>query len=124
MVHILLGLTLGRSQSPRRRLAAGGVQLVLTELNLPDGRGIELVQPAQRAGCALIVITDEGSEELAVEALKGGASDYLVKSPQGLSRLPSARATPSSRPSPPGPARGSVWPWSSASATRPEAASS
>jgi PAS domain S-box-containing protein len=54
---------------------------VLLDLNLPDIDGLELLHRLVRESdaCAVIVMTAYGSEEIAVEAMKAGASDYLVK---------------------------------------------
>ncbi|MBU6501277.1 MAG: sigma-54 dependent transcriptional regulator [Burkholderiales bacterium] len=54
---------------------------VITDMRLPDGRGMELLtdmQAGQRAE-RCIVMTAYGSAENAVEALKAGAFDYLTK---------------------------------------------
>ena len=55
--------------------------VVITDMRLPDGTGLELLkrlEAAQRPEQA-IVITAYGSAENAVEALKAGAYDYLTK---------------------------------------------
>ncbi len=56
---------------------------VLLDYNLPDGSGSELITSITRSGGALsipvVMITGQGSEEIAVEAMKSGATDYLVK---------------------------------------------
>jgi two-component system response regulator PilR (NtrC family) len=60
---------------------SGGYQLVITDMRLPDGTGLDLLrrlEEAQRPEKA-IVITAYGSPENAVEALKAGAYDYLTK---------------------------------------------
>ena len=60
---------------------AGGYQLVITDMRLPDGTGLELLRRMEEAGRPekTIVITAYGSPENAVEALKAGAYDYLTK---------------------------------------------
>ena len=62
--------------------------LVLTDMRLPDGLGIELVQEitAQYKNTPVAVITAFGSADNAVVALKAGAFDYLSK-PVGLEQL-------------------------------------
>jgi two-component system response regulator PilR (NtrC family) len=62
--------------------------LVLTDMRLPDGLGIELVQEiaAQYRNTPVAVITAFGSADNAVVALKAGAFDYLSK-PVGLDQL-------------------------------------
>jgi PAS domain S-box-containing protein len=55
--------------------------LAFVDWLLPDGKGAELLS-VRTSGIALpvIVMTSHGSEELAVEVIKAGALDYLVKS--------------------------------------------
>ncbi|MGE5189581.1 MAG: sigma-54-dependent transcriptional regulator [Gemmatimonadota bacterium] len=74
------------------RIAAGAVDLVLTDLRMPDMSGLELMREgkALRPDARWIVITAFGSIGSAVEAMKGGASDYLTKplaSPEELRRV-------------------------------------
>lgn len=54
---------------------------VLLDLSLPDSQGLETVQQVHRAASdiPIVVLTGTKDENLAVEALKGGAQDYLVK---------------------------------------------
>ena len=54
---------------------------VLLDLELPDGNGLDLVEAARKAGLdpAFIVITAHGSVNAAVEAMRAGAHDFLVK---------------------------------------------
>lgn len=69
-------------------LKAEPVQLCLTDMNLPDGNGIELVQWLQlhQPQTPVAVITAYGSMDTAIEALKAGAFDFVSK-PVELSRL-------------------------------------
>jgi two-component system response regulator PilR (NtrC family) len=59
----------------------GGYQLVITDMRLPDGTGLDLLRRMDEAGRRekAIIITAYGSPENAVEALKAGAYDYLTK---------------------------------------------
>ena len=93
----LLSLTLGRLGldvdtadsvgSARDLLARHRYALCLTDMRLPDGTGIELVQQvAARGDTPIAVITAYGSAENAVAALKAGAFDYLAK-PVDLDQL-------------------------------------
>src|SRR3954469_7012164 len=63
------------------QLAAKKFDAVITDMRLPDGRGIELLQrmAAEQRSERCIVMTASGSAENAVEALKAGAFDYLTK---------------------------------------------
>ena len=63
-------------------------QLCLTDMNLPDGNGIELVQWIQQHAPAtpVAVITAYGNMETAIESLKAGAFDFVSK-PVELPRL-------------------------------------
>jgi len=61
--------------------------VLLTDLQLPDGQGIELVNDLEsRESCEVVLITGHASVESAVQALRLGASDYLVK-PVDVERL-------------------------------------
>ncbi|HEY0906693.1 MAG TPA: sigma-54 dependent transcriptional regulator [Methylophilus sp.] len=62
--------------------------LCLTDMRLPDGLGLELVQliNLQFPGLPVAVITAYGSAENAVSALKAGAFDYITK-PISLKQL-------------------------------------
>src|SRR5690606_10271028 len=63
----------------RRHLATGTFAFVLTDLKLPDGTGLEVVDAARRAGTPVVVMTAFGSVGTAVEAMKRGAIDFLEK---------------------------------------------
>lgn len=65
----------------RAMLAATPYALVLTDMRLPDGLGLELVREvaASYRSTPIAVITAYGSAENAVVALKAGAFDYVSK---------------------------------------------
>lgn len=69
-------------------LAESQYDLCLTDMRLPDGNGLDLVKHIQQSAPQLpiAVITAYGNVELAVEALKLGAFDFLSK-PIALPRL-------------------------------------
>jgi two-component system response regulator PilR (NtrC family) len=64
-----------------RVFAQGTVDMVITDVKLPDGDGIEILRHVKAASpqTVVIVMTAFGSTETAVAALKLGAHDYLVK---------------------------------------------
>ncbi|MDP3358124.1 MAG: response regulator [Lutibacter sp.] len=66
--------------------------LLLLDLNLPDGNGIDLLTVIRQKNLpiAIIILTIEGDEEIAITALKAGADDYLVKTRGYLKKLPEA----------------------------------
>ena len=65
----------------RQLLEAKTFDAVITDMQLPDGLGLELLRElvAQQRSERCVVITAHGSAENAVEALKAGAFDYLTK---------------------------------------------
>ena len=55
-------------------------QIILTDLMLPDGRGLDLLRSLpETTEAELVVITGDASLQTAVEALREGAYDYLTK---------------------------------------------
>jgi PAS domain S-box-containing protein/putative nucleotidyltransferase with HDIG domain len=66
-------------------------ELVLTDLNLPDGNGLNLLNHirSKRLPYAVVVVTGRSDEDTAIAALKAGADDYIVKKEDYLVRLPS-----------------------------------
>src|ERR1700676_5655656 len=75
MTHLL------RMSEAVLHLAKGGVDIVLLDMGLPDGHGLDTVRRAHAAapGVPLIVLTGLDDETLAAEAMKEGAQDYLIK---------------------------------------------
>jgi signal transduction histidine kinase len=60
--------------------------LVIADNRLPDGRGLELAVPG--GAYPLVIMTSHGDEAAAVEAMKAGALDYLVKNVEVLLDMP------------------------------------
>jgi len=57
------------------------LDLIVTDLKLPGMNGLEFLQEAKRwnASVPIVVMTAYGTVETAVEAMKAGASDYVLK---------------------------------------------
>jgi two-component system response regulator PilR (NtrC family) len=80
--------TAGNLSEAREHLRLQRFDVLISDMRLPDGLGLQLLREvgeAQRTEKA-IVITAYGSAENAVEALKAGAFDYLTK-PVDLKQL-------------------------------------
>lgn len=63
------------------KLAEASFDLVITDLNMPGMDGMQLLREMDARGCkpATIVLTGHGTVQSAVEAMKLGAGDYLIK---------------------------------------------
>ncbi len=63
-------------------LEASSFDCIFLDYRLPDGDGLELILQIRQLGTTLpiVVLTGQGDERIAVELMKSGASDYLVKS--------------------------------------------
>ncbi len=76
-------------QSAKHILANNTVDLILLDLKLPDGYGLDLLkQDDFTINAPFIIMTGYGSQELVVEVLKCGALDYLVKNSDTIAELP------------------------------------
>jgi len=66
------------------------IDVVLTDYRLPDGTGMDLLKKVHQLPIhpAVVLVTGQGDEQVAVTALKAGAADYLVKQSDYLHRLP------------------------------------
>jgi len=66
--------------------------LLLLDYQLPGMNGLEVLKELDQVrelDLPVVLVTGRGSEEMAVQALRLGAADYLVKNPGYLYRLPS-----------------------------------
>lgn len=84
-VHVANSLKQAR-QDP----ACQKADLLLLDIHLPDGSGLDLLLElrAQHCAQAIVMLTGHGDEESAVRALKAGANDYISKRGDYLERLP------------------------------------
>ncbi len=72
----------------RRALESMSFDLALTDVNLPDGLGTDLLRDGVfPAGTGVVVMTGEGDVKRAVDAMRLGAADYLTK-PFEVAELP------------------------------------
>src|SRR6202040_1564994 len=73
-------------------LAKGGVDIVLLEMGLPDGHGLDTVRRAHAAAPSvpLIILTGLDDEALAAAAMTQGAQDYMIKGQIESRALPRA----------------------------------
>ncbi|MDP5240294.1 chemotaxis response regulator CheY [Uliginosibacterium sp. 31-16] len=66
-----------------QKLSAGGIDFVVTDWNMPNMTGIELLRAiranAQIAHLPVLMITAEAKKENIIEAAQAGASGYIVK---------------------------------------------
>src|SRR3981081_3840201 len=74
-------LSAGDAETGLKLLRESSVDLVVTDLKLPGMNGLEFLQAIKNQNAALpvVVMTAFGSVETAVEAMKAGASDYVLK---------------------------------------------
>jgi DNA-binding NtrC family response regulator len=71
----------GDAEAGLKLLRDNHIDLVVTDLKLPGMDGLEFLQTIKRQNAALpvVVMTAFGSVETAVEAMKAGAADYVLK---------------------------------------------
>jgi signal transduction histidine kinase len=74
------------------RLSEGGIDIVLLDMGLPDGHGLDILRRARAAAptVVMIVLTGFDDEALAAGAMKEGAQDYLIKGQIENRALPQA----------------------------------
>lgn len=65
----------------KARIEAGNVDLLLTDVRLPDGSGLDLIEWTRKTDPRIVIlaVTAFGSIEIAVRAVKQGAYDFLTK---------------------------------------------
>jgi len=75
-------------QEYREHIASTIPSIAILDLNLSDGCSIDLLNtPAGEALFPTIVMTSFGSEQVAVDMIKRGALDYMVKSPDAFATI-------------------------------------
>lgn len=89
------GFVLTEAASPdefEALLATGTFDLVLSDFHILGFSGLQVMEAvrAKDPRLPVIIVTGTGSEEIAVEAMKQGAADYVLKTPRHIQRLPQA----------------------------------
>jgi PAS domain S-box-containing protein len=82
-------LEAGDLETLEKLLAGKNFDLVLSDINILEFNGLEILQfiKEKNPGIPVIIFTGKGSEEIAVQAMKMGASDYVIKSARHISGL-------------------------------------
>ncbi|OGO36634.1 MAG: hypothetical protein A2W35_16610 [Chloroflexi bacterium RBG_16_57_11] len=80
----------GDLQSTWRHLSEHPYDIILLDYRLPDGTGLELLDQLARRGqhIPVVMVTGQGNERVAVQAIQHGAADYLLKSGGYIITLP------------------------------------
>ena len=82
----------GSLKQAREEIAASPPDILLVDLHLPDGSGLDLLDAFEPATAPeVVLITGDASVETAVDALRRGAIDYLTK-PVDFARIKMALA--------------------------------
>jgi two-component system, NtrC family, response regulator PilR len=70
-------------ESALAALAAGQLDLLITDVRMPEMSGVDLLREAKRIdpGLSVVMMTAYGSKETVLEALRLGATDYVEKTP-------------------------------------------
>lgn len=77
----------GTIRAAHEQIKISPPDLVLTDYLLPDGAGKEVLSILPNA-YPVVVMTSHGSEQIAVELMKAGALDYVVKTPDSFDQMP------------------------------------
>jgi len=88
--HFGRGTTVGvESRGAALSTDLDSFDLILSDYNLPDGSGMDLLADVKsRCGTPVILVTGENVGRTAVEAIRNGANDYVVKFGDYLFTIP------------------------------------
>jgi DNA-binding response OmpR family regulator len=88
--HIEAVSSLEEAKERLARLQSNPLELLLVDMHLSDGTGLELLRYVRenRLPIAVVLVTGSGDEDTAVAALKVRADDYVVKKTNYIDRLP------------------------------------
>jgi len=73
-------------EQAKSQLDLSSPDLIITDVELPDGQGTELLNPG--SDCPTIVMTSYSDEKVAVNAIRSGAAEYIVKTAETMASLP------------------------------------
>ncbi len=77
----------GTLREARAAIVRQTPSLVITDFKLPDGEGTDILLAAN-SRFPVIMMTSQGNEQVAVNTIKAGAQDYIVKSASAFEYLP------------------------------------
>ena len=81
-------VVVGTLAAARERLLTETPVLIIADWLLPDGEGLELLTESNLSTrIPIILMTSHGNEKVAVDAMKAGALDYIVKTDQALAEM-------------------------------------
>ncbi|HEX9081145.1 MAG TPA: response regulator [Holophagaceae bacterium] len=68
-------------KSGLEKLGQGGVEMIITDWNMPEMDGLEFVKTVrgQNSGIPILMVTTNAAKEDIVEALQAGVNNYVVK---------------------------------------------
>ena len=81
-------ICVGTLAEARAHLKSSTPKLIIADWRLPDGDSLELLTPGPSIAPPIIIMTSYGNENIAVETMKAGALDYIVKSQEVFMDMP------------------------------------
>src|SRR5215216_8170461 len=83
--HLVIAHSLSEARSHLKNTKPS---LVIADWRLPDGDSTAFLEERDQGSLPVIIMTSYGSERNAVEAIKSGALDYIVKSSESMMDMP------------------------------------
>ncbi len=83
--HLVVANTLGEARDCLQTMKPS---LIIADWRLPDGDSTTFLEEHDKGSLPVIIMTSYGSERNAVEAIKSGALDYIVKSSESMMDMP------------------------------------
>ncbi|HEY9782727.1 MAG TPA: PAS domain S-box protein [Leptolyngbyaceae cyanobacterium] len=82
----------GEAEGFNSALKGGSFDIAITDYRLRwnDGLTVLIELKSRLTNCPVIMFTDSGNQEIAVEAMKAGLDDYIIKTPKNYARLRAA----------------------------------